>query len=41
MKCSEVKILGEMCVLSLIYSYAAVFRFCAVFHYNLLLCAIC
>ena len=27
---SEVKILGEMCVLSLIYSYVAICRFCAI-----------
>ena len=30
MKCSEVKIFGEVCVLSLIYSYVAVCKFCAV-----------
>jgi len=27
-KCSEVTIVGEMCVLSLIYIYVAVCRFC-------------
>jgi hypothetical protein len=39
-KWCEVKILGEIYVL-LLYSYAAAFRFCAIFHYCLLLCVIC
>jgi hypothetical protein len=39
-KQSEVKTFGEMCVLSLIYSYVAICRFCAV-HCLVIICFSC
>ena len=41
MKCSEVMILGELCVLSLNYSCVAVCRFCAVRYTSLLFASLC